>query len=220
MKCTVGVACNKFVAKMACRQAKPDGFKVVSEGGEKAFLKPLRVSELWGVGKKTSEKIGELGIKTVGELAAKDVMVLLDEFGSQGAWLHFAANGVDDSKVGGEWKTKSVGAERTFARDAGELEAAVFQTKAVARTVRAELLRKSFFFKRVTLKARFSDFETRTIARMLRQSTGSLEALEKTALKLLQKAFAERGGKKLRLVGVRASELSDMAGQSKLTQFA
>ena len=218
--CSVGVASNKFVAKMACKFAKPDGLAVVRSGEEKSFLEKMPIEILWGAGEKTQARLKQIGAGTIGDLAKIGVMRLLDEFGSYGSRLHFAANGVDDSPGGEFSATKSLGHERTFGKDVCDEGAARAAVAGLAGLVHAELAEENFFFRRVALKARFHDFETRTIEKTIRQSTDSLKVLEKTAFELLEQAWKESGGKKIRLLGVRASALSQTGGQLKLAQFA
>ncbi len=114
---SVGIAANKLVAKIASDTGKPDGLVVVPPGTEAAFLAPLKVRALWGVGPKTEAVLHAAGFHIIGQLAAAEPAHLETSLGSRGLWLHDMARGLDDSPVHTEHERKSVGAENTFPRD-------------------------------------------------------------------------------------------------------
>jgi len=220
LPCTVGVGENKLLAKMACGKSKPDGFGTVGAGQAKQFLRGLAVGELHGVGPKTAGKLDRLGIRTVDELARADVMLLLEEFGVYGNWLHFAANGVDATPVGVTIPTRSMGREKTFQRDLDSLDQARCELCAIVCQVHDELCLQSFFSRRVSVKARFADFESRIVSKTLRQSTDCRDLLQNAALELLEKIWLESGGKRVRLLGFTVGGLTEMKSQRKLSSFA
>jgi len=213
VSCSIGIAANKLVAKVASGHKKPGGIFLVEPGKEKSFLAPLRPSELWGIGQKTEARLAELGIKTVGQLAQADVQMLLDEFGVLGPQFRLMAQGIDESPVGGEWEAKSIGREHTFDQDVEEPETVYSALSELASQVCRELRETSHWYKTITIKVRFSDFETHTHSKSLPRSTGECRFLEETGEELLRPFL---GFKKIRLVGLRASGLVPAAGQEKL----
>ena len=159
---SVGVAANKFVAKVASDLRKPDGLVVVPPGTEAAFLAPLPVGRLWGVGRVTAAGLEAMGLSTIGQLAAVPAEYLEARFGPSGRGLRELAWGRDDRPVEPFAPPKSMGAEETFGRDHrdGERLAATLREQAerVARELRAE----GYAGRCVTLKLRFADFSTLT----------------------------------------------------------
>ena len=140
-----GVAAGKAVAKIACGLAKPDGLTVVPPGAERAFLAPLPVRDLWGVGPRTAERLESAGIATIGQLADQPLPWLIERFGVRGEWFHRLALGQDDTPVATEHEIKSISSEMTFAqdtRDRAELEQTVRgQVETVVRRLRRAHLR-------------------------------------------------------------------------------
>lgn len=164
---SVGVAPNKFLAKVASDLEKPDGFVVVEAGREQAFLDPLPVGRLWGVGRVAGRAFEQLGIQTVEQLRRMPQEVLTSKFGSAGEHLWNLAHGVDDRLVVPEHQAKSISHETTFEhdiRDRNILRAWLLDlTDQVSRRVRAHGLRG----RTVQLKVRFSDFRTITRSQSL-----------------------------------------------------
>ena len=159
---SVGVASNKFIAKVASDLEKPDGLVVVAPGGEAEFLAPLPVSRLWGAGRVTTADLESMGIRTIGQLAAIPPSHLRSRFGRGGALMSALAHGVDERAVEPFAPPKSMGAEETFEldhRDGERLRATLRgQAERVARELRAE----GYAGRTVTLKLRFADFSTIT----------------------------------------------------------
>ena len=159
---SVGVAANKFVAKVASDLRKPDGLVVVPPGAEADFLAPLPVSRLWGVGRVTGAGLDAMGISTIGQLAAIPVAYLEARFGDGGRALHDLAFGRDDRMVEPFAPPKSMGAEETFGRDHRDLERLAATLRAQAERVARELREAGYAGRCVTLKLRFADFSTLT----------------------------------------------------------
>src|SRR5262249_52055350 len=133
---SVGAARNKSIAKLASDLSKPDGLLVVRPGTETAFLAPLAVGKLSGVGPHTCERLARLGITTVGQLAQWDARDLERHFGKHGRWLHQLATGQDDRPVVAEHgPPKSISHEDTYERDIADLERAASYIRAQAATV-------------------------------------------------------------------------------------
>lgn len=114
---SVGVAPNKFLAKLASDAGKPDGLVLVDPGKIEAFLAPLPVGRIWGVGAKAEQRLHTLGFRTIGQLAAAPEQVLIDHFGESGRYFGELARGIDNRAVVPDWASKSISSETTFPRD-------------------------------------------------------------------------------------------------------
>ena len=215
---SVGVATSKLVAKVASDMQKPDGLVVVPPGTEAAFLAPLPVRRLWGVGPKMEEALAKLGVTTIGELQALDPGRLERRIGTHGHDLQRLARGEDDREVSSEPAgAKSMGQEHTYdedTADAKRLRATLLQlADAVAARLRAHALRA----RTITLKYRDEDFRTTTHARTLKRATDSGDELFRVAAEL----FAEVHGKKrVRLLGIYASHFGEATPQLGLFDAA
>ena len=212
--CSIGVASNKLVSKIAAKHNKPDGLTVVPNGHEAMFLRPLPISDLWGVGPKMEFRLRQLNIKTIGNLASLDKPLLMEKFGSWGESLYYHARGIDESPVCAQWETKSIGRETTFEKDTSDAGEVLNTLSELCDEVHSALLAEKFFFKSVVLKVRFENFETHTINHSLRHATDSLEVLRQRIFSLACKPVAQ--GRQIRLVGVRVSRLLCMQGVCRL----
>jgi len=200
---SVGIASNKFVAKVASDYGKPDGYVVVPAGGECAFLHPLPVSRLWGVGKATEERLRHLGIQTIKQLAAYPPEVLQRQFGEMGPQLHRLANGIDDRPVETERDAKSVSAEHTYQQDTRDRETIEKTLLTLVEDVGARLRQLDLRGKTVQLKLRFDDFQTITRRRTLAGPTDANDTIYKTVCALFHEVDLE--GRLVRLLGVGVS---------------
>ncbi|NLV30501.1 MAG: DNA polymerase IV [Acidobacteria bacterium] len=202
---SVGVAANKFVAKVASDLEKPDGLVVVEPGREREFLAPLAVGRLWGVGPRTEARLKALGIGTVGQLAALAPMDAARLLGDHGEHLWRLARGIDDRPVSAGPGCRSIGHEVTFEQDTadpGRLRNTLLDLSGrVARRLRAE----GALARTVTLKFRQADFTTSTRRRSLAEPVDTAEAIFPVAFELMQGVF--RAGMKVRLLGVTVSGL-------------
>lgn len=202
---SVGVGGSKFVAKVASDLGKPDGFVAVPPGQEKAFLAPLPVSRLWGVGAKTERLLRSLGLITIGAVASWPEGALAARFGEAGRHLWALANGIDDRPVTPEEAAKSIGAETTFAEDTADPRLLRTTLLALAERVGRRLRREGVRGSTVTLKVRFEPFETHTRARTLGASTALADEIFPVAAALL--AAARVPGRRIRLLGIAVSRL-------------
>ncbi len=159
---SVGVASNKFVAKVASDLEKPDGLVVVRPGDEAGFLSPLPIGRLWGVGRVTGTQLEGMGIRTIGQLARTPVPALTARFGPGAAGLIALAEGRDDRPVEPFAPPKSMGAEETFGTDHRDLARLQATLREQAERVARELRGEGYAGRSVTLKLRFSDFSTIT----------------------------------------------------------
>ncbi len=205
LMCSIGVAPNKMIAKIASDYKKPYGLTVVKEKDVKDFLFPLKVRSLPGVGPKTEERLKDLGIVTVGDLAAANPEVLARLFGIWGVRLHEYANGIDNSEVIEEYETKSIGRDVTFEKDIDDEDMILKVLDKLAEEVHKEIIDNAFQFKTITIKVRYQHFDTYTRAKSLSFSTDDLEILKNNAKRLIAPLL--RGNRKIRLIGVRVSSL-------------
>lgn len=215
---SIGVAPNKFLAKMASDLEKPDGLVVVEPGREKEFLHRLPVSRLWGVGAKTESRLRELGILKIGDIAATPLDWLERNFGSAHAHhLHQLANGVDDRPVVPDHNRKQIGKETTFAADTDDREHVRTILLGLTEHVAAALRHKGVAARTITLKLRLAPFETRTRRRTLDRSLTTTEAIYPIALRLLE--AADPGDRQIRLIGISASGLHANSPERQLRLF-
>jgi DNA polymerase-4 len=201
---SAGLAANKFVAKVASDLGKPDGLVVVPAGEEAAFLAPLPVERLWGVGRVMARDLNAMGLRTIGQLRAVPRAVLRRRFGKHGEHLAELAAGRDERPVTPDTAARSIGAEETFGRDCRDASRLAVVLRGQAERVAAALRRESLAAARVTLKLRFADFRTVT-----RSCTGEPT---QDGLELYRRASGLLGriplSQAVRLVGVSASGLA------------
>ncbi|QDU82126.1 DNA polymerase IV [Polystyrenella longa] len=203
---SVGVAPNKYLAKIASDLNKPDGFCVVDPNRVQEFLDPLAVSRLWGVGKVSQKTFKQLGIKTIGELRQVPDSYLERKFGKFGTHLWRLAHGIDERKVQPDHQAKSISHETTFSNDVSDPKVLKMwlleQTEQVARRMR----RNQLFGKTVNLKIRFSDFQTFTRAQSLPHATQTTQEIWEIAAMLLEEKAPSRS-LPVRLLGIGMSHL-------------
>ena len=214
---SVGVASSKLVAKVASDVRKPDGLTVVAPGTEAAFLAPLPVRRLWGVGPKMEETLAKLGVTTIGELAALDAPRLARKIGTQGHDLQRLARGEDDRDVAREAAGyKSMGQEHTYDEDTADpkrLRATLLQlADGVAARLRAHALKA----RTITLKYRDEDFRTTTHARTLKRGTDSGDELFRVVSELFREVHGRR---RVRLVGLYTSHFGEPTPQLGLFEL-
>ncbi|MBU1749293.1 MAG: DNA polymerase IV, partial [Chloroflexi bacterium] len=214
LSASLGVAANKLVAKVASEQDKPGGLTVVRPGAEAAFLAPLPVRVLWGVGPVTADRLAQLGITTVGELAGWPRAELQARFGQHGAEMAQQAQGLDSRPVVVEHEVKSVSQETTFAQDLAELVALKRQLWALSQGVSRRLERAGLAAGTVGIKLRYSDFTTLTRQTTLAVPTQDEIVIYRAALTLLERNW--QPGRPVRLLGVAGQRLAPPAGQLML----
>lgn len=214
VRCSIGVGPSKLVAKLASKQAKPDGLVVVRREEVEAFLEPLPVRALWGVGEKTADTLGRLGIGTVGDLARTPATVLGRLLGEQHATdLHDLALGLDDRPVVPYEPPKSVSHEETFDTDLDAEEDLLREALALSHRVAARLREDGYRARTITLKVRLANFTTLTRSRTLSASTDVGADLYQTAAELYRGLPGAR--RRVRLLGVAATGLVP-AGEEQL----
>jgi len=202
---SVGAGPNKLVAKIASDHGKPDGLVVVPPPRVLRFLAPLPVRALHGVGPSTERSLEALGVHTVAELRRLSLESLLARFHSHGRTLFEYARGIDPRPVRVEQERKSLGSERTFARDLADLREMDGVLATLADEVAAGLARRDLAACTVTVKVRLADFTTLTRSHTVRVATAEAAALLAHACELLRRTPA--GTRAVRLLGVTASTL-------------
>ncbi len=212
---SVGVAPNKFLAKIASDLEKPDAFVIVDAEKVQAFLDPLPIGRLWGVGRVTGKTFQQLGVRTIGQLRQMPVTLLHQHFGSNGDHLWELAHGVDQRPVIPEHEAKSISHEKTFPRDLDDpdvLHAWLFE---LSEQVACRLRRLDLKGRTIQLKVRFDDFHTVTRAQTLSEPTNVTQKIWRTVVTMLTQRMPSRR-LSIRLLGVGVSGL----GQQKQTQLS
>ena len=204
---SVGVATNKLVAKVASDLRKPNALVVVQPGDEAAFLAPLPIRRLWGVGPQSQRALADYGVTTIGELAALPPGTLHRRFGRHGDDLSSRARGIDRSGVAPYGTPKSVGHEHTFGHDTPDLGRVESTLLDLAESVGSRLRHHQLAAGAVQLKLRYEGFETLTRQAPLPRQTRETELLFTVARDLLRRTAVP--GRGVRLVGITAISLSD-----------
>lgn len=203
---SVGLAANKFLAKIASDLDKPRGYQVIGAAEARAFLAPRPVTTIWGVGRAFAERLAADGIRTVGALQEMDADVLVRRYGVLGMRLTRLARGEDDRKVNPESKRKSFGAEITFDTDHADLESLRPILRHLAEKVSANLKMADRAGWTVTLKLKSADFRQITRAMKLGDPTQLADRIFRAADDLLSR---EARGSRYRLIGVAVSDLCE-----------
>ncbi|HUR13173.1 MAG TPA: DNA polymerase IV [Mycobacteriales bacterium] len=212
--CSVGVATTKFVAKLASAHCKPDGLLVVPADGVVAFLHPLPVAALWGVGEKTEEVLSRLGLRTVGDLAQTPLSTLQRALGpAVGSHLSALSWGRDERPVTPHEPEKSIGNEETFGTDVDDPAVVRRELLRLSERTAARLRAQGVVGRTIALKIRFADFTTITRSRTLPEATDVARVVYDTAVGLYEALGLERA--RLRLVGVRVEQLRPASEQPR-----
>ena len=213
---SVGVAPNKFLAKLASDLRKPDALVVVPADGVAAFLNPLPVGRIWGIGAKAEKRLHALGLHTVGQLAELPEEVLAGHFGETGRHVWRLANGLDGRLVIPDREAKSSSTETTFAQDIGDVAVLRVWLLDLVEQLAARLRRHGLRGRTIELKLRSSDFRTRSRSLSLADATDVTDTIWQAARALLDRSLT-RDVLPLRLLGVGASKLTrDAAVQGDL----
>ena len=202
---SVGVAPNKFLAKVGSDLKKPDGLVVITEADKVLMLAPLPVSKIWGVGKVTEKHLHEMGLQTIGDIQCLPLDELRQRFGNLANHLHGLALGEDDREVETDGESKSIGSEHTFDVDTADLDPIKKSLLEQCEEVGTRLRQEKVAARTIQLKLRYADFTTITRRRTLEQPTQDEMLLYEVAGQLLSAERIE--GKRIRLIGVCGSNL-------------
>jgi DNA polymerase-4 len=206
---SVGLAPNKFLAKIASDLKKPDAFVVVEEKSVEEFLRDLPISRLWGVGPKTEVRLNEIGFRTIGQIASAPRESLIRSLGSLGEHLYQLSHGRDDRPVIPDWERKSIGTETTFNEDTGDRELLLRTILELSDHVAERLRKDEYRAGKVTLKLRYANFSTHTKQHSLDKPIETGEEIAAIARMLFSRFPLNQ---KIRLIGVSAGDLRRNGG--------
>jgi DNA polymerase-4 len=212
---SVGLSCNKFLAKIASDLDKPRGFAVLGQAEAAAFLAPRPVSAIFGVGRVTQARLERDGLRTVGDLARAGEVELMRRYGGEGQRLWRLANGRDDRPVNAERETKSVSAETTFEHDIADFRPLELRLWRLSEKVSARLKASALAGSTVTLKLKTADFRIRTRAQSFDHPTQFAAKIFAAGREMLAR---ETDGSKFRLIGIGMSALCN-ANEADLTDL-
>jgi DNA polymerase-4 len=201
---SIGLSCNKFLAKLASELEKPRGFSIIGAGEARRFLAPLPVAKINGVGAVMARRLEANGARTIGDLQAMGEMQLVTQYGKFGRRLASFAQGQDDRRVMPDRPTKSISAETTFRRDTGSAQELGATAEGLSERVAKELSRKGLSGGAVVVKLKTSDFKVLTRSRRLAQPTQRASIILEAALALIAR---EADGRAFRLLGVGIDQL-------------
>jgi DNA polymerase IV (DinB-like DNA polymerase) len=204
LSCSIGVGSSRLVAKIASDFRKPGGVTIVEQARVMEFLAPLPVRKIPGIGRKADLVLLELGIRTIGDLAAYNCRKLAAVFGRNAAVLQKAARGIDRTPVEDHKKVRSISRETTFETDSDDPAVISTTLCSLAGEVHSSLVAENLRFRTMTIKVRYQDFITRTKASTLPRLTDDLVAMHSCAESLLRELVSDR---KVRLIGIRLSSL-------------
>ena len=210
LPCSVGVASNKLVAKIACSSGKPDGLVLVPTGAEAEFLSSMPIEALWGVGQATGTALRDMGVETIGQLALVGLEHLTRRFGENGKGLYWGARGVDHSAVQVSRERRSISHEMTFAEDVGDRVRLKRHLLNMSERLASQLRQKHLVAQTVRIKLRFPDLSTISRQVTLNQATDQTQPIYAHACELLDQNLFPR--RRLRLLGLAASGLLQDAG--------
>ena len=216
LKVSVGIAENKFIAKIATNLGKPDGFYIIPSKDIQKILYPLPVSSLWGIGKKTEELLKKSGIYLVEQLARMPDSILENLLGKNGKKIKLLAQGIDESPVTPPSKAKSIGKETTFSTNITEKAVLVKELLRISQLMGYIARKKGYKGRTITLKIRFHNFITLNKSKTLNNPTNIDDLIFKTVVELLDKVRHKKGG--VRLLGIKLSNLA-LGNEIKQLEF-
>jgi len=206
LKVSVGIAENKFLAKIATNLGKPDGFYLIPSKDIQKILYPLPISTLWGIGKKTEELLKKSGIYQVEQLAKMPDSILENLMGKNGKKIKLLAQGIDESPVTPPSKAKSIGKETTFGINITEKAVLVKELLKISQLVGYTARKTGYKGRTITLKIRFHNFITFSKSKTLENPINLDDIIFKTVVELLDKVRYKKGG--IRLLGIKLSNLT------------
>ncbi len=217
---TIGVGPNKLVAKIACDSQKPNGLTIIKPEDAETFLAPLSVDRLLGVGKKTSAKMDQMGIKTIGELAKYDSQRLIETFGKvRGLYFHNAANAVDNEPVQEQGEAESISKIGTLKQDTHDLDFILQKTTELTEPIYRELTEKNYSFKTISIYVVNVDLSSKTRSITLEQPAKDKDTILRNVHTLFER-FLYESTIDIRRVGIRVTGFSkEEPKQKQLSNF-
>ena len=208
---SIGISPSKSISKMASDMQKPDGLTMVPPDDVDSFLEPLPVNKISGVGKKTTELLHEKGVETIGQLRKIEAKKLTDWFGKGGVWLWAIANGIEETPVEERGLRKSISVEQTFEKDIQNKSMVKDALESLTHEVHERLLAEHLWYRTVSIKVRFEGFVTFTRDKTHTGYVDDLGVIHEYVT-LLFREF-EKDKRKMRLVGVKLSDLKPAEGK-------
>ncbi len=219
LSCSIGISPNKLVSKIASNFKKPDGLTIVSPDKIDEFLEPLKIRTIPGIGKKTEERFSEMNLETIQDLKKLDVFTLNKEFGRKnGTYIYNAVRGIDDEPVKKKEDSVQYSKIVTLKKDSKEYEFLSENLRKLCNEVYDVVKKNNRMFKSIGVHFVQSDLSNKSKSRMLRNPTLNLEELQKNADQLLKEAL-ENQTITIRRLGVKVAELSEIQGQSDITNY-
>jgi DNA polymerase IV (DinB-like DNA polymerase) len=216
---TVGVSENKLVSKIASDYKKPDGLTIIEPENVESFLDPLPIRSIPGIGKKSEEKLAEIGLETISQLRNVDVFTLNGLFGRKvGTYIYNAARGIDDEPVSPRHDPVQYSRIITLKQDSKDFDFLTNDLEKLCDDLHQAIVKDGILFKSVGIQFVNSDLTNRTKSRTLRNPTSSLDELKKTAIQLLKESLEDQR-LAIRRLGVRVSDFSQIHGQVDITRF-
>lgn len=203
LTCSIGIAPNKTIAKIASANKKPDGITTVTPEHVKKFLHPLPVKKIPGIGKKTAEELQKIGVKTIEDIANKPKVTFVERFGKNGVWMWDVANGIDETPVKESDEMKSISTIRTLEEDTANWETIYETIDIMINEVFQRIKKENYLFKTIGIMLTFDDFKNTTRAKTLHKHVFSNEVIQET-IKQLSNEF-EKDPRKIRRIGVKIS---------------
>ncbi len=219
LSCSIGISPNKLISKIASDFRKPDGLTVVTPDNMNEFLEPLKIRSIPGIGKKTEQRFSEMKLETIQDLKKLDVFTLNKEFGRKsGTYIYNAVRGIDNEPVKEREASIQYSKISTLKKDSKDYQFLYENIVELSKEVHNVLMKNNRMFKSVGIHIVQSDLSIKSKSRMLKNPTKSLEELQKNADQLLKEAL-ENQKETIRRLGVKVSELSEVQGQSSITNY-
>jgi DNA polymerase IV (DinB-like DNA polymerase) len=220
LTCSIGVAPNKTIAKIASDYVKPDGLTVVEPSSVQQFISGLTVDKISGIGPKTRTRLGDMGVRTVSDLTRIDRFRLIEEFGKKtGTFIYDSARGIDEDPVEDRRERKQIARIVTLKKDASASPEMLPDLAGLCRSVFDSAARNNIAFKTIGVFVILDDLDERSKSKSLRVHASSYDILHSTARALLEQLMGSEGALRVRRLGVRLSDLQDAAGQNTMSQF-
>ena len=219
LSCSIGVSSNKLISKIASDYQKPDGLTIVQHDKVEQFLAQLNIRVIPGIGKKTEQRFKEMKLETIEEIKKIDVFTLNKEFGRKsGTYIYNAIRGINDEPVKEKEESVQYSKIITLKKDSKEYEFLLENLYELCKQIQNILKNNNKMFKSIGIHFVQSDLSNKSKSKMLRNSTNNLEELEKNVEQLLTDALEDQT-MTIRRVGVKVSDLSEIKGQSDITNF-
>ena len=219
LSCSIGISPNKLISKIASDFQKPDGLTIVSPEKIEVFLDQLKIRAIPGIGKKTEEKFSEMHFETIQELKKLDVFTLNKEFGRKsGTYIYNAVRGIDNEPVKEREERIQYSKITTLKKDSIDYQFLSENIRNLCMEVHRVVKKNNKMFKSIGIHFIQSDLSNKSKSRMLRNPTDSLEELQKNVEQLLKEGLVNQKTT-IRRLGVKVSELSEIQGQSNITNY-